>query len=192
VFKNPVARYICGVTAKLLELAEPRVRSGVWEHTSVRTVPLARTRRTGLAAMVTVYENLVNDGWTDIIGNLLVLIRKSGAGQSPAEMGKIVRLADFQKMEQIRARVDAIVSDSATAEALKPCYNPFCRRPCFHDEYLATFDRPTGHLIDTEGHAVEAITEHSIIANGQTFEVDCLICATGLEVAASYTRRARF
>lgn len=55
VFKNPVALFIGGVTAVLLELAEPRVRSGVWDHTSFRTDPLPRMKRTGLAAMVTVY-----------------------------------------------------------------------------------------------------------------------------------------
>lgn len=55
VFGNPVALFIGGVTAVLLELAEPRVRSGVWDHTSFRTDPLPRMKRTGLAAMVTVY-----------------------------------------------------------------------------------------------------------------------------------------
>lgn len=55
VFNNPVALFIGGVTAVLLELAEPRVRSGVWDHTSFRTDPLPRMKRTGLAAMVTVY-----------------------------------------------------------------------------------------------------------------------------------------
>ena len=55
VFKNPVALYVGGTTAVLLELAEPRVRSGVWDHTTFRTNPLARMQRTGLAAMVTVY-----------------------------------------------------------------------------------------------------------------------------------------
>lgn len=55
VFKNPVALFIGGITAVLLELAEPRVRSGVWDHTSFKTDPLPRLRRTGMAAMVTVY-----------------------------------------------------------------------------------------------------------------------------------------
>jgi uncharacterized protein (DUF2236 family) len=55
VFKNPLALFIGGSTAVLLELAEPRVRSGVWDHTTFRTDPLARMQRTGLAAMVTVY-----------------------------------------------------------------------------------------------------------------------------------------
>jgi uncharacterized protein (DUF2236 family) len=55
VFKNPIALFIGGVTAVLLELAEPRVRSGVWDHTSFRTDPLSRLKRTGMASMVTVY-----------------------------------------------------------------------------------------------------------------------------------------
>lgn len=55
VFKNPVTLFVGGVAAVLLELAEPRVRAGVWEHTSFRDDPLTRMRRTGLAAMVTVY-----------------------------------------------------------------------------------------------------------------------------------------
>jgi uncharacterized protein (DUF2236 family) len=55
VFKNPVALFVGGVTAVILELAEPRVRSGVWDFTTFRTDPLARMERTGLAAMVTVY-----------------------------------------------------------------------------------------------------------------------------------------
>jgi uncharacterized protein (DUF2236 family) len=55
VFKNPVTLFIGGVTAVLLEFAEPRVRSGVWDHSTFRTDPVSRLRRTGLAAMVTVY-----------------------------------------------------------------------------------------------------------------------------------------
>jgi uncharacterized protein (DUF2236 family) len=55
VFKNPVALFVGGVAAVILELAEPRVRTGVWEHSSFRRDPLPRLKRTGLAAMVTVY-----------------------------------------------------------------------------------------------------------------------------------------
>lgn len=55
VFKNPVSLFIGGVAAVLLEFAEPKVRSGVWDHSSFRTDPVGRLKRTGLAAMVTVY-----------------------------------------------------------------------------------------------------------------------------------------
>src|SRR5919112_3182335 len=55
VFKNPVALLVGGVAAVILELAEPRVRAGIWNHTSFRSDPLTRLQRTGMAAMVTVY-----------------------------------------------------------------------------------------------------------------------------------------
>jgi uncharacterized protein (DUF2236 family) len=55
IFKNPVSLFIGGVAAVILELAEPRVRTGVWEHSGFRADPVKRLRRTGLAAMVTVY-----------------------------------------------------------------------------------------------------------------------------------------
>ena len=55
VFKNPLSLFIGGVTAVIMELAEPRVRTGVWEHTNFRADPIRRLRRTGFAAMVTIY-----------------------------------------------------------------------------------------------------------------------------------------
>lgn len=55
VFKNPVALFVGGVAAVLLELAEPRVRDGVWQHSTFRRDALTRLQRTGMAAMVTVY-----------------------------------------------------------------------------------------------------------------------------------------
>lgn len=55
VFRNPVTVFVGGVAAVILELAEPKVRTGVWEHTRFRDDPVGRLRRTGLAAMVTVY-----------------------------------------------------------------------------------------------------------------------------------------
>jgi cyclohexanone monooxygenase len=136
--------------------------------------------------------DLVNDGWTDIIGNLLVMARKNPNNLAPEKMAETVQLADFKKMESIRKRVETVVKDPATAEALKPWYNQFCKRPCFHDEYLATFNRPNVHLIDTAGKGVERITENAIVANGKEYEIDCLIYATGFEVGTGYTRRAGF
>lgn len=55
IYKNPISLYVGGVAAVILELAEPAVRTGVWEHSTFRTDPITRMRRTGLAAMVTVY-----------------------------------------------------------------------------------------------------------------------------------------
>jgi cyclohexanone monooxygenase len=140
-------------------------------------------------------EDLVADGWTDIIRNLLMVSRaKANAGEAGAGMDplELLQIADFKKMEQIRGRVDAVVEDPTTAEALKPWYNQFCKRPCFHDEYLAAFNRPNVRLVDTRGQGVERITEHGVVADGVEYEIDCLIYATGFEVGTGYTRRAGY
>ena len=108
------------------------------------------------------------------------------------EIPKLMELADFQKMEQVRARAEEIVADPETAESLKPFYRQFCKRPCFHDDYLPTFNRPNVHLIDTQGQGVERITEKGIVANGKEYEVDCIVFATGFEIGTDYTRRAGY
>jgi cyclohexanone monooxygenase len=95
-------------------------------------------------------------------------------------------------MEQIRARVESIVGDSSTAEALKPYYRQFCKRPCFHDDYLDTYNRPNVTLVDTGGRGVERITERGIVAGGREYELDCIVYATGFEVGTDYTRRSGY
>jgi len=95
-------------------------------------------------------------------------------------------------MNQIRGRVDSIVKDPKTAEALKPWYRQFCKRPTFNDDYLPTFNRPNVKLVDTKGKGVERVTEHGVVVEGVEYEVDCLIFATGFEVGTVYTRRAQF
>ena len=132
-------------------------------------------------------EDLVADAWTSITRKLPVM-RHDGAGSAAPD----IELADFAKMEEIRARVDEIVADPATAEALKPWYGYFCKRPCFHDEYLQTFNRDNVTLVDTHGRGVERITEGGVVVDGVTYEVDCLIFATGFEVGTDYCRRTGF
>ena len=137
-------------------------------------------------------EDLVNDGWTDIIGRLLVNMRRAGesADTSAEGLARSVELADFEKMNQIRDRVDELVDDPATAEALKPWYRQFCKRPCFHDDYLPTFNRPNVTLVDTDGLGIDRVTERGVVVDGTEYAVDCLIYATGFEVGTDYTRRA--
>ncbi|PGH15686.1 hypothetical protein AJ79_02280 [Helicocarpus griseus UAMH5409] len=102
------------------------------------------------------------------------------------------QLADFQKMEKIRARCDALVDDPVVAAALKPWYKQFCKQPCFHDEYLQTFNLPNMHLIDTDSRDMDQITADSMMANNGThYPLDCLIFATGFELATSFSHRAR-
>jgi cation diffusion facilitator CzcD-associated flavoprotein CzcO len=142
-------------------------------------------------------EDLVHDGWTDIFRNLTGAAAKHisdrlGRRLSNAERAEVMQVADYRKMNQVRSRVDQLVSDPETAAKLKPWYRQFCKRPCFHDEYLQTFNRPNVHLIDTEGHGVERLTKSGVVANGREYELDCLIFATGFEVGTSYTRRAGY
>jgi cyclohexanone monooxygenase len=138
-------------------------------------------------------EDLVNDGWTDIMRKLLsMMLAEENPDLSPEALAKTMELADFMKMEEIRARVDSIVEDPATAEALKPYYRQFCKRPCFHDEYLQTFNRPNVTLVDTKGAGVERVTANGVVVAGEAYELDCLIYATGFEVGTDYSRRAGY
>ncbi|WP_157216599.1 flavin-containing monooxygenase [Flavisphingomonas formosensis] len=130
-------------------------------------------------------EDLVGDGWIDVFRNLPGVL----VDNMPAEIAEPAQMADYRKMEEIRARIDSIVTDKATAEALKPWYNQFCKRPCFHDEYLPTFNRPNVTLVDTQGRGVERITETGAVVDGKEYPLDCLIFATGFEVGTSYKRQ---
>ena len=103
-----------------------------------------------------------------------------------------MELADYQKMEGVRARAEQVVDDEKTAEALKPYYRQFCKRPCFHDEYLPTFNRPNVTLVNTDGKGIEQITSDGIIFDGKEYKVDCIIFATGFEVGTDYARRAGY
>ena len=137
-------------------------------------------------------EDLVDDAWTSIVKKLFVMRQTRVEGMSDEERLRTVDMADFAKMEEIRARVDSIVADRATAQALKPWYGYFCKRPCFHDEYLQTFNRANVTLVDTQGKGVEKITADGIVVNGLEHAVDCLIFATGFEVGTDYSRRTGF
>ena len=137
--------------------------------------------------------DLVNDGWTDLINNIaLAAHRQAQAGGDVADPDALVQRADDLKMQKVRARVDAVVQDRATAEALKPWYNQFCKRPCFHDQYLPTFNRPNVHLVDTQGQGVERITPRGVVVAGKEYALDCLIFGTGFEVGTDFTRRLGF
>jgi cyclohexanone monooxygenase len=137
--------------------------------------------------------DLVNDGWTDIITRLATFLPRDGDGDiTPEQAAQAAEMADFEKMESIRARVDATVDNKRTAEALKPYYRQFCKRPCFHDEYLPTYNRPNVTLVDTDGKGVTRITETGVQVGDEHYEVDCLIFASGFEVGTSLARRSGF
>lgn len=87
--------------------------------------------------------------------------------------------SDLPRQERIRARVDATVKDPATAQKLKAWYPGWCKRPCFHDDYLPTFNKTNVYLIDTDGAGVSSITESGVVVNGKEYPVDLLIFGTG-------------
>ena len=111
---------------------------------------------------------------------------------SREDINRKVEIVDFQKMEKVRARADALVNDPNTAESLKPYYRQLCKRPCFHDEYLQAFNNDNVELIDTDGQGVKEISAEGIIHNGQEFKVDCIIFASGFEVGTDYSRRCGY
>ncbi len=90
--------------------------------------------------------------------------------------------ANIEYMMRIHKRIEEIVEDKATAEALKPWYMFMCKRPCFDNDYLPTFNRPNVHLVDTHGKGITEINEKGPVFEGKQYELDVLIYATGFEV----------
>lgn len=138
-------------------------------------------------------EDYVMDGWTELSRRIREKVRQLPPTKwTPETVLQAFEDADFEKMEEIRARCESIVDDGQTAEDLKAWYRQLCKRPCFHDQYLQAFNEPSTRLIHTDGQGVERITETGLIANGQEYEVDCIIYASGFEVGSDYTDRAGF
>ncbi|MGE0827774.1 MAG: flavin-containing monooxygenase [Hyphomonadaceae bacterium] len=139
----------------------------------------------------------VNDGWTRMQSTFrpytpAELAEKLGRPATPEELAYMLEIGDHRVMNQIRARIESVVKDPKTAEGLKPWYRYMCKRPGFHDDYLEAFNRPNVRLVDTKGRGVEQLSEHGIIVDGEEYEVDCLIFATGFESVAAFTRLTGF
>jgi len=148
---------------------------------------------TGNQAMGHADEDLVQDGWTELARRVKSRILSLPPEKMNREgMLEAWEVADHEKMSEIRARAEAIVSDPETAESLKAWYRQLCKRPCFHDEYLQAFNNPGTHLVDTDGKGVERITETGVVVAGREYEVDLIIYASGFEVGTPFERRAGF
>ncbi|QRP47692.1 NAD(P)/FAD-dependent oxidoreductase [Amycolatopsis sp. FDAARGOS 1241] len=134
-----------------------------------------------------VTEDLVADAWTasaHLLHNLTPVEVRDGL--TPEDRERLDELADFRKMNAIRARVAEIVQDPETARLLEPWYRYTCKRPTFSDEYLQTFNRPNVTLVDTADHGgVERVTGDSLVVGDRKYEVDCIILATGFQVGRS-------
>jgi cyclohexanone monooxygenase len=134
-------------------------------------------------------EDLVDDAWTWNFKHVRRVFEADKALMQPREL---VELADFHRMDEIRARVDEVVKDPSTAAALKAWYGLLCKRPTFHDEYLQTFNRPNVSIVDTDGRGVERITERGVVAGGREYELDCIIFATGFDTVSGLIKGVGF
>jgi len=136
----------------------------------------------------------VCDFWTEINRNLGAELDQEGRPDiSIMDYMARYEAMDYRVMERMRRRVESLVEDKATAEALKPYYRFSCKRPLSNDDYYDTFNRPNVKLIDvslTKG--VEAMTEKGFIADGVEHEIDCIIFASGFEVSSDLDRRWGF
>jgi cyclohexanone monooxygenase len=124
--------------------------------------------------------DLVDDGWTQTFSDLLKGARMADLDERAR--ARELALADAARMNEIRARIAATVTDADTAERLKPYYSYLCKRPCFHDEYLPAFNRRNVTLLDTGGRGMDEVREREIVIGGRSFPVDVLIFATGFQL----------
>lgn len=148
-----------------------------------------RKRRDNFTALVGgeyVPVDLVQDGWTDLIRNVVPRLENG----MPVADPDAVTLAEMKKMEGVRRRIDSVVRDKATAAALKPYFHYFCKRPCFHDEYLEAFNRPNVDLVDTRGKGVQRVTPRGVMVADREYPLDCLVFATGFDFLTDYCRES--
>ncbi|MET8824629.1 NAD(P)/FAD-dependent oxidoreductase [Streptomyces sp. NPDC004610] len=154
----------------------------------------ARERRENFLRVVSGEDtggtDLVADGWTRsaaLLEKLLPSFRRDGpdAGD-PEAFERAYEAADAAKMTELRARVEASVTDPETAERLKPWYRYGCKRPAFSDLYYPAFNRDNVTLVDTAPtQGIERITGHGAVVAGTAYDLDCLIFATGFSVDTS-------
>jgi cation diffusion facilitator CzcD-associated flavoprotein CzcO len=135
-----------------------------------------------------VERDLVADAWTEYTAQLNN--PKIQEGMTPTDIAEMVETFDYEIMERHRHRIDELVKDPETADKLKPWYRYGCKRPCFHDEYLVAFNNPKVTLVDCPA-GVTRITKHGLVANGEEYDVDCIVYATGFEGELTpFARRA--
>ncbi|EUA85733.1 putative phenylacetone monooxygenase [Mycobacterium ulcerans str. Harvey] len=134
----------------------------------------------------------VCDFWTELGRNTAarVLALEDPAALSPEQLMAIREEEDYKVMERLRRRIQSIVDDTSTAEALKPYYRFLCKRPCTNDDYLQTFNRPNVTLVDvSQTRGVQRATETGLVANDTEYELDCIIYASGFEITTQISHR---
>jgi cyclohexanone monooxygenase len=136
-------------------------------------------------------EDLICDGWGELNRNISArLLEMGNPSLTPEQYLELRELEDFRAMERIRRRVDSVIENKITAEMLKAWYRFSCKRPCFNDDYLPTFNRPNVTLVDVSAtKGVERITQTGLVSGATEYEVDCIIYASGFESTTDLRRR---
>ncbi|MFF8032868.1 MULTISPECIES: flavin-containing monooxygenase [unclassified Streptomyces] len=137
-------------------------------------------------------EDLVADRWTASSGLLEKLLPSFCRPADRQAFEAAYEVADAVKMNEIRARVERLVTDPETAEKLKPWYRYACKRPTFSDAYYQAFNRDNVTLVDTaDTHGIERVTARGVVVGGTAYELDCLVFATGFSVGVSGVHSGR-
>ena len=124
--------------------------------------------------------NMVNDSWTNMASYCgLIGTTKEVNMENVAEHISELHALDYPRQERIRQRATEVVEDSSTAKKLQAWYPGWCKRPCFHDEYLQAFNSPHVELVDTDGRGIDRITEKGIEHAGNNYDLDLIIFSTG-------------
>lgn len=133
-------------------------------------------------------ENLVDDAWTTI-DTYRTLIGSSERTKPlemadiPGYIGKILA-TDAPRTDRLRKRVEELVTDNATAERLKAWYPSWCKRPCFHDHFLPTFNRENVSLVQTEPTGVQKASSRGLTVEGKEYDLDVIVFGTGYRAPA--------
>ena len=166
--------------------------SSVWKSTVATQPGWQQERQDNFSAFVSnviprLAVDMIKDGWTSM-PSYSALIGGPSAGivtseQMPTYFTSLHAM-DLVRSERVRARVDEIVHDKATASSLKAWYPGWCKRPCFHDEYLQSFNLPNVHLVDTDGKGLDRMTSSGIVASGKEYTLDVIVFSTGFRSPA--------
>lgn len=129
--------------------------------------------------------NLVDDQWSRALAYRALM-----GGPKPVTMENVaehiaeMHALDYPRAERVRQRAAEIVKNEETAKSLQAWYPTWCKRPCFHDEYLQTFNLPSVRLVDTQGTSIDRITEKGIKFQDREYPFDLIVWSTGFRSPA--------
>lgn len=153
-----------------------------------------RENMTAHVSNIPMERDMVQDGWTTFPSFSALVGGPNASGLSEQTLPSYIaslHTLDLPRSNRVRERVSQVVKDQATAESLKAWYAGWCKRPGFHDDYLAAFNNPNVELIDTAGAGIQRMTKAGFVANGAEYPVDIFIFSTGYQPFRDGTAASR-